>query len=562
MTNAYNHNQPIHHPIPDVPSSYQPLVPSAFNALSSICNDQLVALEQDAAHHGNLDTRHIGLREEPDLRRMAETATSTKQNTLLDTPFRSDSHFACGAFPASPHRNPRYNGSSGSTSGEDDPVKKVSMIQRRTGNPALQMTPMSSGSFSSSQIKADASSPFAFGQRSARESLPHPFKQPANPHALNHPISKAHNDREDSPSLMSSDSESLPRSASRSPSDALLVRSHFSSHLTASDSAGPGYIGCRTSDMNFTPLTSPVLGPLRTLKLQSAAPSRVSSPTPLPLNAASCASPEFMHSSTDDTIIPYTPRSSKVGQFDALPNSDVLNRVMAKRKMPGTDETWSPATAPLPPRSYLHAARLVERSLPPLRTPQLSSGPSSPGSSPKSFSQSTGVQFSGSFPHTPRSGHTNGTLSVASSRAPSPSPWPYSTTSSRHRRVGSSGGLNTQTQTHHHIAQSVRVAFGIPPANSKTTWNPAWRYSQPGSHSHSGVITPFHFSDAGFSSSSMPGSRSGSPPITLPPLKLPRPRSSHTGQAGGMDDGVVDDNSGRVELPGFREFEAATLVPL
>ena len=553
MPDAYNHIQPVHHPIPDVPSSYQPLVPSAFNAFSSIPNDQLMALEQDAAHHGNLDTRHMRLREEPDLRRMAET--SPKQNTLLETPFRSDLHCVGGTFAASPHRNPRYNGSSGSTSGEDDPVKKVSMIQRRAGNPALQMTPMSSGSigssFSSSQIRADASSPFAFGQRSTRESHPHPFKQPANPHALNHPKSKAHKDREDSPSLMSSDSESLPRSASRSPSDALLVRSQFSSHP----------IGCRTSDMNFTPLSSPVLGPLRTLKLQSAAPSRVSSPTPLQLGVASCASPEFMHSSTEDTIIPYAPRSSKAGQCDTLPNGDVFSRVMAKRKMPGTDETWPSATAPLPPRSYLHAARLVERSLPPLRTPQLSSGPSSPGSSPKSFSQTTGVQFSGSFPHTPRSGHANGTVSLASSRAPSPSPWPYSTTSSRHRRVGSSGGPHTQTQTHHHIAQSVRVAFGIPPASSKT-WSPAWRYSQPGSHSHSGVITPFHFSDAGFSSSSMPGSRSGSPPITLPPLKLPRPRSSHAGQAGGTDDDVVDNNGGRVELPGFREFEAATLVPL
>lgn len=69
----------------------------------------------------------------------------------------------------------------------------------------------------------------------------------------------------------------------------------------------------------------------------------------------------------------------------------------------------------------------------------------------------------------------------------------------------------------------------------------------------------------------MPGSRSGSPPITLPPLKVPQSKDGDDsdGDMSGddvrvkqedEDEGMEVDRSktkNRVELPGFSEFEAA-----
>jgi len=70
---------------------------------------------------------------------------------------------------------------------------------------------------------------------------------------------------------------------------------------------------------------------------------------------------------------------------------------------------------------------------------------------------------------------------------------------------------------------------------------------------------------------SMPGSRSGSPPITLPPLKVPQNVADDERGSEKSEDDIkvkkededvgmeVDKRSrkGKVELPGFSEFEAA-----
>jgi zinc finger protein CreA/MIG len=64
----------------------------------------------------------------------------------------------------------------------------------------------------------------------------------------------------------------------------------------------------------------------------------------------------------------------------------------------------------------------------------------------------------------------------------------------------------------------------------------------------------------------MPGSRSGSPPITLPPLKVPRSKRGDGSEADNdavkvkqedEDDTMeIDGRKSKVELPGFSELEA------
>lgn len=82
-----------------------------------------------------------------------------------------------------------------------------------------------------------------------------------------------------------------------------------------------------------------------------------------------------------------------------------------------------------------------------------------------------------------------------------------------------------------------------------------------------------------FASSSVPTSRSNSPPITLPPLNIGASESAGDREKGGEGDGeglpmdMDEDESSsddegtfmstgsdrrKVELPGFKEFEAAT----
>jgi zinc finger protein CreA/MIG len=58
---------------------------------------------------------------------------------------------------------------------------------------------------------------------------------------------------------------------------------------------------------------------------------------------------------------------------------------------------------------------------------------------------------------------------------------------------------------------------------------------------------------------STPGSRSASPPITLPPLKKALGLEPGSGSEGGRDGVTSEDSKSKVkvELPGFSEFEAA-----
>lgn len=155
-------------------------------------------------------------------------------------------------------------------------------------------------------------------------------------------------------------------------------------------------------------------------------------------------------------------------------------------------------------------------------TPQLSRGTSSAGSSP-------------SIPC------SNG--SAPDSRPGSPSYWSHGP-----------GGHH-----HHHIAHSLRVAFGMTPIKTQASSPPrntSWPMSLSQTNNISGASTPF----------SMPASRSGSPPITLAPLKNRRPLSYHHPARGGnisSDDNDTDQPSRstqplRETLPSLREIAGSS----
>lgn len=135
-----------------------------------------------------------------------------------------------------------------------------------------------------------------------------------------------------------------------------------------------------------------------------------------------------------------------------------------------------------------------------LTTPALSSGPSSSGSSPSSH------------PH---------------SRAPSPTlPHPIHHSQSYH------------THSSPYLAHSVRAAFGMTPIHATAPLPP-----------------PYVHVAGGSAAASVPTSRSSSPPIKLPPLRVPSP------SALGDERGGKSPRMGGVALPGFSEVEAATRAP-
>jgi zinc finger protein CreA/MIG len=610
------HTQTESYARPTVVGSYRDSHRARRSLPSRPANSTDVALDevhhidqQEAIRRAEYEARRAEAlwRAEIEVHRAADIVTPHPKSALprfMSAPFRCD---GSGHEPEPANESSksyRYHVSA------EDALKRSGKMPRKTGDPALQMTPMSRVSSRRSEPSNHLVDAMHSHAPLAREHSHAPWAHPCQ--HIAHPTRvrslsreqqiKISGECEDTPSPMTSDSESFPRSASHSPSDALQVRSHFLDPRFAAAPSEPAlqsHPGARVSEAIYTPLTSPVLGPLRTLKLHSAAPSRVPSPILLPPPSIA-ASAEF--SGLEDALPLYGSRSARAGTFGSPPNSDVFNRVKAKRKSPGSDDPLPPSTflsRPFHYHHHHHSSYLSERSLTPLPTPslptpQLSSGPSSPGSSPRSLSQSSGPPPPAGplHPFAPRGGggSGNGTVSVASSRAPSPSPWPPppplqpGAIIPRHRRVGSSsgggGGGNVHAHAHahhHHIAHSVRKAFEMTPihANSAAR-HTLWCVSQPASQPHSGFSTPpllplllrsgdgaaaaaLSSSSSSSLSLSMPVSRSGTPPITLPPLrKLP---ASSDADRRARDEGAGDECGGKVELPGFKEFEAAALAP-
>ncbi|TFL02514.1 hypothetical protein BDV98DRAFT_565949 [Pterulicium gracile] len=276
-----------------------------------------------------------------------------------------------------------------------------------------------------------------------------------------------------------------------------------------------------SQDHHPTPSTSPFLGPFRTLNLHSAAPSRAPSPIlQLPPSVVDDPRDDYYYATSNSRA------SSNCG---SPPAHSHMHRAMHHER----------------PAFLSHPAS-SDRSLPPLPTPQLSSGGSSSvGSSPGSVPYP--LSHPGSSPN---------------SRPPSP---PHHGPGNHH---------------HHHLAHSVRQAFAMTPitspghghsrsgSGSSLPRNATWHFTpmHSASNSHQYHHHHHHHGTKPSFSTSVPPSRSGSPPITLPPLKM-LPKHSVERTLSVEDDSkptkIAEEGTSRQQkLPGFSEFEAATRLPM
>ncbi|KZT27460.1 hypothetical protein NEOLEDRAFT_1176866 [Neolentinus lepideus HHB14362 ss-1] len=310
----------------------------------------------------------------------------------------------------------------------------------------------------------------------------------------------SHHHHEESPSPISTDSESFQPPETVSPPNAFGVHSSYPPQP---------YVRHQPA---VTPSTSPYLGAMRSLNIHSTDISRAPSPILLPPPSVA-------------GDYAYGPRSRKSSTgMESPPHAH-------KRRM-SVD-----LHHPYPTSGAFHFGA---------PTPQLSSGPSSSsgGSSPRSTG-GAGTHHGG-FHFGSAAG------SVVSSRAPSPphASWGSSLNNTHH---ATSGSAHHGPHNHHHLAHSVRMAFGMTPIHAPAR----------GSH----ISTPYTTTNSNSSSAyfaSVPASRAGSPPITLPPLKTKSGASSRPASPTAEERMETDEGEGeregreRVELPHFSEFEAAT----
>lgn len=526
--------------------------PSAFTTLSSVAMDELYALEhQEALRRAEYEARHAeALRRaefrtrQSDLSLHRVRSSKSATTSPVFTPMHIGGSLSMGAegqgyFGLSNERDlhrgpaPHIDEEEANALRERDKKGK-----RRLSGPAWQMTPIAHEP--STLPHSHSSGHLVDSIQASRGGHPHgvwghPYHHPTqhaivhpHPHHFRHLGTQAH---EESPSPISSDSESMP--TAQSPPHPFHAYS-------------PQYSGVRptSSEFAFTPSTSPFLGPLRTLNLHSSNPSRAPSPILLPPSSLGNGDVTVVSPIEDSR-----PRSRETSSCGSPPTNNHLHRAMAK---------WKPSEGSFhPPLMFPHyPSHLTERGSHMLPSPQLSSGPSSGGSSPGSLSHPLGPPATIAHHHRTASGNGTGALSTSSSRAPSP---PYRSHPSTPQPAPHAP--SREGQHHHHLAHSVRLAFMTPILAPAPPRNPAWMALQATSQPHSGMSTPLLLRTSGLSSS-VPASRSGSPPITLPPLKMPSALSSPSHRPVRMsdDDDVIEidgEVKEKVELPGFSQFEAA-----
>lgn len=504
--------------------------------------DELYALErEEALRRAEYEARHAeALRRAEYEARSAEViyfrGRSSKSATTspVSTPFHSGMSLKGAGADVGP------------TSTRDWPTEedagrtsdKFTSAKRRMSGPAWQMTPM-----------AQDVRPILDSSRSAAMSEAPNGRTTLGPGTPLHPLHSSHPPvyrhlatHEDSPSPLSSDSDSIPpHHATQHSSHTPFARPRASYPApNVSAEVSPQGVSAIKPEFAFTPSVSPFLGPLRTLNLHSTNPSRAPSPILLP--------PAHGHNQNDPPVSPieghgFRQRSRGSSIVGSPPGSKGVFGPASRKKSSG--EVSQMATLPHV-HTYpgqLSLAAQADRSLYCLPTPQLSSGPSSSsGSSPGSF---TYPLQGGGYPARPTFETGPMTQSPSSSRPASP---PH----------GVNGAVSSNG---HHLAHSVRLAFGMTPINpSGPPRNTSWPSTK--AAKANGLPSATIPSNT-FSSASVPVSRSASPPITLPPLKLkPTSLKDSSGYGKEMsapdDEGTREKNTSKVELPGFREFEAAT----
>ncbi|OBZ68964.1 hypothetical protein A0H81_11159 [Grifola frondosa] len=461
--------------------------PNAFSALSSVAMEELYVLERtEAMRRAEYEVRHLEAlrRAEYEARhadimsyhgRLSKSATTTP----VMTPF----------YPAQPvgHEEGGYFG----VSRERD---RVVADDEHVGDARASSRYSRPRSVSSKyDLMAHTSGHVVDGPHAHARTYAHAHTPPHAVwgHPYHHAYTAPHRQHlqagpEDSPSPISSDSDSMQ--PAQSPMQVSPVQVPL----------GHAY------DQRRSPI------------LAASLPGAVSSPS-RPRRARFWG--PTLESPIDDYGRAYDAHSRKSSVAGSPPTGSIISGRMAKRGSSGDLVSYASFnTQPYAHEQPMYAAGLQmpytsERTATTLQTPQLSSGPSSRGSSPRNH------------PHPLHPG------SSSSSRAPSP---PLSAQTVR-------GGARDHPH-HHHLAHSP-----LPYPDG---------------------CTPAHFGADHSYPSSTPASRSSSPPIKLPPLNLPSsPESpSKTPFAVGATDLRRRSHDGsmenyereKVELPGFSEFAAAS----
>ncbi|KAL6308365.1 hypothetical protein BKA93DRAFT_910186, partial [Sparassis latifolia] len=241
--------------------------PNAFTTLSSVAVEELYALERtEALRRAEYELRHTeALRRAEYEARHAEMLSlhgrlsKSASTTPITTPFYPTSHGDDGGyFGTSRERERVYD--------DDQP------IEMRSGHRERRMSASSTRREQHTHVPGhvvDAAYPHLRHSQAhphPHGSWSHPYHHPA--HAPPAPHRHAHVTHEDSPSPISSDSDSLQ--AAHSPLNGLAT------------AVQTPYVKPPPAEFSFTPSTSPFLGGLRTLNIHSGAPSRAPSPFRLP----------------------------------------------------------------------------------------------------------------------------------------------------------------------------------------------------------------------------------------------------------------------------------------
>ncbi|KAI0696257.1 hypothetical protein BC835DRAFT_1414380 [Cytidiella melzeri] len=510
---ALHTNDVSHHPsglatlLAD-PAHIQVANPSAFSALSSVAVDELYALERaEALRRAEYEIRHTEV-----LRRAEYEARHAEILSMHGRVSKSAS-----TTPLLSPNNSHHLEGDGYFSSRDanhTPVEPHTHHRNHTRR-------LSTSSFRHEH---------ASGHTVDSKGHAHAHVHASSSHPYHHPTLKQqrHAGLDECPSPASSDSDSIH--VVPSPVRASAI------HAYSDPPALHHGIKTPASEVAFTPSTSPFLGGMRKLNIHSTVPSRASSPFHLP--------PPSIGDSID-------------GYHQITVAGSPPQAVFGGRKRNSTGDLVSLTQHSNMAGLYQPYPYSNDRSVAYLPTPQLSSGPSSSGSSPRSHANSLTNTTLGS-----------GSLSTSSSRAPSPPLW-----AQQHLKLPPHQYPRDRDQPHHHhLAHSVRVAFGMTPIRPVARIPSSTMSQSLKSRPFSDIPAPTHFSmsDPGdASSTSVPPSRSSSPPIKLPPLKLPSASTSPPHRLAPLGvKGLLNDDyatgaessaapAERIELPRFSEVEAA-----
>ena len=558
----------------------QPPNPSAFTTLSNVAIDELQALEREEAfRRAAYEARHAEILRRAELESRHRQSLGNSHRSLRMSKSATTSPTTMGRHlpPEMDVEERSYHGISHERGWHDPEDPKA---KRRLSGPAWHMV---SGGESS------------HGHKVGGNGANHPSHHPSGtwPYPNHHP--RRHHGPEDSPSPPSSDSESAPSHPQSPPHRLRHTAQGFPHQSECSPSQNPSAVRTTNPEVAYTPSTSPFLGPLRTLNIHSTNASRASSPVPLP-------SPYF--APTGDVAIDDGCAYMLAQSNPSSPSGSYFPRAMSSKS-----HQLGKRSADLTSHVYAHHHGMSGT----LRTPQQSSVPSSEDSSPRS-----GVPAP--LPHHPtplraplsaQQPYSKTPGSATSSRAPSPLHWGTRDPVS----VGHSSPQQVQPgpshPPHHHLARSVRAAFNMTPiyvhpnttgvlnptrSHSPPPRNPSWpslsSLGAPSAPNSAPIAGPDYRRRHGYGFGeginheftpptvmSMPGSRSSSPPITLPPLKLPSLPGHLSGSGSNVTDGVGKTGDGgeaktgekdsiegkralvvpeKVELPSFSQIDAST----